>query len=140
MGLERPDSSGTDRSAWSYILMSAEVALDPAHLEAGKPKMKKRKPPYPKLVGQQQSRTGATADDAVMRWIERRPFRSSSTGPTSQESRMTMTTPDSATKVKTRGRLNRAVLAMLGKGLEDCFDEVRKQEVPERFKLLLQQF
>jgi hypothetical protein len=43
-------------------------------------------------------------------------------------------------KVKTRGRLNRAVLAMLGKGLEDCFDEVRKQEVPERFKLLLQQF
>jgi hypothetical protein len=53
---------------------------------------------------------------------------------------MTMTTPDSATKVKTRGRLNRAVLAMLGKGLEDCFDEVRKQEVPERFKLLLQQF
>ena len=51
-----------------------------------------------------------------------------------------MTTPDSATKVKTRGRLNRTVLAMLGKGLEDCFDEVRKQEVPERFKLLLQQF
>jgi hypothetical protein len=29
---------------------------------------------------------------------------------------------------------------MLGKGLEDCFDEVRKQEVPERFKLLLRQF
>ena len=41
---------------------------------------------------------------------------------------------------KSRGRLNRAVLAMLGKGLVDCFDEVRKQEVPERFKLLLQQF
>jgi hypothetical protein len=50
---------------------------------------------------------------------------------------------DSAPKQKTqktRGRLNRAVLAMLGKGLEDCFDEVRKQEVPERFKLLLRQF
>jgi hypothetical protein len=43
-------------------------------------------------------------------------------------------------KVKRRGRLDRAVLAMLGKGLEDCFDEVRKQEVPERFKLLLRQF
>ena len=41
---------------------------------------------------------------------------------------------------KSRGRLNRAVLATLGKGLVDCFDEVRKQEVPERFKLLLQQF
>jgi hypothetical protein len=56
-----------------------------------------------------------------------------------------MTASDSATKreaakQKTRGRLNRAVLAMLGKGLEDCFDEVRRQEVPERFKLLLQQF
>jgi len=29
---------------------------------------------------------------------------------------------------------------MLGKGLEDCFDEIRRQEVPERFKLLLRQF
>jgi hypothetical protein len=43
-------------------------------------------------------------------------------------------------KVKRRGRLDRAVLASLGKGLKDCFDEVRKQEVPERFKLLLRQF
>ncbi|HEY6254636.1 MAG TPA: NepR family anti-sigma factor [Xanthobacteraceae bacterium] len=40
---------------------------------------------------------------------------------------------------RTRGSLNRAVLAMLGKGLQDCFDEVRKQEVPERFKMLLRQ-
>ena len=48
--------------------------------------------------------------------------------------------PDTARKSKAHGRLNRAVLAMLGKGLEDCFDEVRKQEVPERFKLLLQRF
>ena len=48
--------------------------------------------------------------------------------------------PDNARQTKPRGRLNRAVLAMLGKGLEDCFDEVRKQEVPERFKLLLQRF
>jgi hypothetical protein len=45
-----------------------------------------------------------------------------------------------AHNTRPRGRLNRAVLAMLGKGLEECFDEVRKQEVPERFKLLLQQF
>jgi len=51
-----------------------------------------------------------------------------------------MMRPDSGRKVKTRGRLDRTVLAMLGKGLENCFDEVRKQEVPERFKLLLQQF
>ena len=120
--------------------MSAEVALDPVHLEAGKQKMKKRKPHSPTLVGQKQSRTGATEDDGVMRWVERKPLRSSATGPPSPQSGLTMTTPDSATKVKTRGRLNRTVLAMLGKGLEDCFDEVRKQEVPERFKLLLQRF
>jgi len=36
-----------------------------------------------------------------------------------------------------RGSLNRATLAMLAKFLQDYLDEVRKQEVPERFKLLL---
>jgi hypothetical protein len=74
-----------------------------------------------------------------VRWVERRPFGSSATGPppvmVSEE-----VPPGSARKTKRRGRLDRAVLAMLGKGLEDCFDEVRKQEVPERFKLLLRQF
>ena len=47
---------------------------------------------------------------------------------------------ESTTRAKSRGRLDRAVLATLGKGLEECFDEIRKQGVPERFKLLLQQF
>jgi hypothetical protein len=87
--------------------------------------MKKRKPLGPALAGQKQSRTGATENDGAP-----------SSGPA-------MIMPHGAPRVKTlktRGRLNRAVLAMLGKGLEDCFDEVRKQEVPERFKLLLQQF
>jgi hypothetical protein len=118
-------------------------------LEAGKQKMKKRKPPGPASVGQKQSRTG-TEDDGVMRWVERKPLRSSATGPPAPGA-MTMSdstppdgTPPDGTpktpKVKARGRLNRTVLAMLGKGLEDCFDEVRRQEVPERFKLLLQQF
>jgi hypothetical protein len=41
---------------------------------------------------------------------------------------------------KRRGRLDREVLAKLGKGLKDCFADVQKQEVPERFKALLQQF
>jgi hypothetical protein len=100
--------------------------------------MKKRKTPGPLGVGQKQSTAGATKEDAAMRWVERKPPRSSATGPPASESTMTM--PESASRLKTRGRLNRAVLAMLGKGLEDCFDEVRKQEVPERFKLLLQQF
>jgi hypothetical protein len=113
-------------------------------LEAGK-KMKKRKPPSPALVRQKQSRTGTTEDDGVMRWVERKPFRTSATGPPGPSARtMSDGTRSDSTpktpKVKARGRLNRAVLAMLGKGLEDCFDEVRKQEVPERFKLLLQQF
>jgi hypothetical protein len=107
--------------------------------------MKKRKPPNPASLGQKPSRTGSTEDDGVMRWVERKPFRSTATGPPAPSA---MTMSDSAPpdvtpktpKVKARGRLNRAVLVMLGKGLEDCFDEVRRQEVPERFKLLLQQF
>jgi len=88
-----------------------------------------------------------------MRWVERKPFRSSATGPPDLEFKdleskdleskdlgFKMKMPDNARQPKPRGRLNRAVLAMLGRGLEDCFDEVRKQEVPERFKLLLQRF
>jgi hypothetical protein len=78
-----------------------------------------------------------------MGWAEDKHLRSSATGPPSAMQVTSM--PDRAgaprqKSQKSRGRLNRAVLAMLGKGLVDCFDEVRKQEVPERFKLLLQQF
>lgn len=104
--------------------------------------MKKRKPLGPVLVDQKESRTGAVEDDAVMRLMQRKPLRSVPTGPPGAESTPGSTTPapGSAPRAKSRGRLNRAVLAMLGKGLEECFDEVRKQEVPERFKLLLQQF
>jgi len=97
------------------------------------------------VAGLKNARAGAARDDDVMRWVERKPLRSLATGPPPAASNSTMMAADSATKreaakQKTRGRLNRAVLAMLGKGLEDCFDEVRRQEVPERFKLLLQQF
>jgi hypothetical protein len=42
--------------------------------------------------------------------------------------------------VRRRGRLDREVLAKLGKGLKDCFADVQSQEVPERFKTLLRQF
>jgi hypothetical protein len=81
-------------------------------------------------------------DDAAMRLVQRKPLRSVQTGPPGTESTSgsTMAAPGGAPRVKSRGRLNRAVLAMLGKGLEECFDEIRRQEVPERFKLLLQQF
>jgi hypothetical protein len=94
--------------------------------------MKQRKPLGPVLVEQNQSRTGGKEGDGVM--VQRKPLRFAATGPGSG---LAVTVPR---KAKTRGRLNRAVLAMLGKGLEECFDEIRKQEVPERFKLLLQQF
>jgi hypothetical protein len=77
-------------------------------------------------------------DDGVMRLVQRRPPGPAGTGPPEPE--LTTTAPGAAPRAKTRGRLNRAVLVMLGKGLEECFDEIRKQEVPERFKLLLQQF
>jgi hypothetical protein len=98
--------------------------------------MKKRKPIGPFLVAQKQSRTGGTEDDGVMRLVQRKPLQLAATGPPGSGLAVTGRAP----KAKTRGRLNRAVLAMLGKGLEECFDEIRKQEVPERFKLLLQQF
>jgi hypothetical protein len=96
--------------------------------------MKKRKAPLspdPKPPGR------ATEKDTVMSWAERKPRGSGSTGPPELDLKMM---PDNARRPKPRGRLNRAALAMLGRGLEDCFDEVRKQEVPERFKLLLQRF
>ena len=102
--------------------------------------MNKRKPPGPVLAAQNPLRTGAPEDDGVMRWVARKPLRSAATGPPSPGAGLRMRMPDHAPTAKTRGRLNRAVLAMIGKGLEDCFDEVRKQEVPERFKLLLQRF
>jgi hypothetical protein len=102
--------------------------------------MKKHRPLGPDPVGQKQSRTGAREDGGVMRLVQPRPLRSSATGPPGPGSGLTMTMPGSVRKAKTRGRLNRAVLARLGKGLEECFDEIRKQEVPERFKLLLQRF
>jgi hypothetical protein len=99
--------------------------------------MKKRTAPGRLSPDRKPSRMGATDEDAVMRWMERKPLRSSATGPPNSKFEKM---PDTARKPKAHGRLNRAVLAMLGKGLEDCFDEVRKQEVPERFKLLLQRF
>jgi hypothetical protein len=102
--------------------------------------MKKRKSPGSVTSGQKQPRMDAADEDGGMRWAGRRPVRSSATGPPAPEAGLAMTMPHNVQQARTRGRLNRAVLAMLGKGLEDCFEEVRKQEVPERFKLLLKRF
>jgi len=100
--------------------------------------MKKRKPPGPDWAGQKPPRTGTMEDDGVMRLVQQKPL--STVVPGSAGPGLTMTAPGRAPKARPRGRLNRAVLATLGKGLAECFDEIRKQEVPERFKMLLQQF
>ena len=104
--------------------------------------MRKPKPLGSGLDARRPAREASEAD-GVVRLMERKPLGSSATGPpagSESTSESTVMMAGSARRVKTRGRLNRAVLAMLGKGLEDCFEEVRKQEVPERFKLLLRQF
>jgi hypothetical protein len=139
--VEKPCFGGTDRLAWSYPTVSAEMVSEPAFLDAGNRKMKKQKPPGSMVMGWRRpeaTEDGALPDDDGL--VEKKALRSSATGPPAPDSRPAMMRPDSGRKVKTRGRLDRTVLAMLGKGLENCFDEVRKQEVPERFKLLLQQF
>jgi hypothetical protein len=102
--------------------------------------MKKRnKMPGPVLVARNEPGADAAQDCGGGRET-RRPLASSATGPPFPEPGLAARMSGNAPRMKTRGRLNRAVLAMLGKGLEECFEEVRKQEVPERFKLLLQRF
>jgi hypothetical protein len=110
-------------------------------------KMKKRKP-APTVPAQEPGTipTGQPTGqgDGEMVWLERRAARAPTTGPPTL--RLATAAGKSGRPARNRperakpARLSRAVLAALGKGLEDCFDEVRKQEVPERFKLLLQQF
>jgi hypothetical protein len=106
----------------------------------GSEKMKKRMPADPGPGGERPSRRDAAAGDAVLRLVERKPFGSSATGPPPTMNVSEEVPPGNGRRTKKRGRLDRAVLAMLGKGLVECFDEVRKQEVPERFKTLLRQF
>jgi len=43
-------------------------------------------------------------------------------------------------RAEPRSRLDREILAQIGKGLRESFEDVRCQEVPERFKVLLRQF
>jgi hypothetical protein len=61
-------------------------------------------------------------------------------GPSLPQSPATATRRKSGQAARRRGRLDREVLAKLGQGLKDCFADVQNQEVPERFKVLLQQF
>jgi hypothetical protein len=105
--------------------------------------MKDQKPPRPEST--EQNRPGTSPDDrngthdknGTYSVGQPTPLRPGSLGPTPQRPEpMHM---DSMSR-KTRGRLNRDVMARLGKTLEAYYDDVRKEGVPDRFKNLLQQF
>lgn len=97
------------------------------------------KKPKPAPTAPEEPSAGAAQEDhGEMVGTERSAPRSQATGP--PVLRLAVPAKSGRSAKRKRGRLSRTVLAALGKGLEDCFDEIRKQEVPERFKLLLQQF
>jgi hypothetical protein len=84
------------------------------------------------LMTPQQS--GAGSDSAPQKVLASGGGQTSPRSPTSAAKRK------SSQAARRRGRLDREVLAKIGKGLKDCFADVQNQEVPERFKVLLQQF
>jgi hypothetical protein len=88
----------------------------------------------PKSNPVDQATPQGAGDDRVVDWAALKLSRSAPLQPVSRAS------APSGTVRKRRGRLDRTVLVMIGKGLEACFEDIRRQEVPERFKLLLRQF
>jgi hypothetical protein len=74
----------------------------------------------PELAEEREARANATA------------HRSSRPQPTMQNNKMHTQ--------KTRGRLNRDTMKLLGKVLGDYFDHVRQQEVPEHITNLVKRF
>jgi len=104
--------------------------------------MKKQNQQDPMLAGQYRPTGGATEDYGVKRiQVGQDPLRSRATGQKLLGAGSTPTRQRSGAKTAiSRGRLDREVLIKLGRALKDCFDEVRQQEVPERFKILLQQY
>ena len=98
--------------------------------------MKKRKPGARALAGGAGTPRASDDGDRTMR-IERKAPYTPATGP--PDARVNPIGGRSERPAKTRrGRLSRAVMAALGKGLADSFDEIRREEVPERLRLLLQ--
>src|SRR5215468_6912213 len=101
--------------------------------------MRDQKPVRPVPVQQELPGAGAIEEkNGIERAAEAKPARPRPVGykPLRPESPMHA---DVQTR-KNRGRLNRETLSKLGKVLEAYFDDVRNQGVPDRFKLLLQQF
>jgi Anti-sigma factor NepR len=94
----------------------------------------------PEGLGEGAHATGPAAVDGVAHPLASNaaaPRASNLAGLKPAKSRRARKSPQAA---KPRGRLDREVLAKIGKGLKESFEDVRRQEVPERFKLLLQQF
>ncbi len=108
---------------------------------AGAEKMKENKPLTPGPAAPGQSRGGSTEDTNGARGAsEQRPRRSGAMEPLPPRPRSIMQTEAHQTTRKPRGRLSRDVQSKLGKVLQNYFDDVVKQGVPDRFTELLRQY
>jgi hypothetical protein len=99
--------------------------------------MKEKKPAEAELAREEQARVGSEENEDGVRGPGPTPFRrvAADQKPLRPEATMHMETQ----LRKARGRLNRETMNRLGKTLEAYYDDVRKEGVPDRFKLLLQQ-
>jgi hypothetical protein len=99
--------------------------------------MKEKKPTEAELAGGEQARMGSEEDQNGARGSGTGPLRPVAVDqkPLRPEATMHM---ESQVR-KSRGRLNRETMNRLGKTLEAYYDDVRKEGVPDRFKLLLEQ-
>ena len=99
--------------------------------------MKEKKPNEPELAGQEQARDGSEERENGARGMGASLLRAVPVDqkPLRPEATMHM----EAQLRKSRGRLNRETMNRLGKTLEAYYDDVRKEGVPDRFKLLLEQ-
>jgi hypothetical protein len=99
--------------------------------------MKIMKEPKPLATGpgEGQRPVGPTEDNGAQRGVGQRPH-----GSGSVELRPKPMMQNEVQTRKRRGRLGRDVQTKLGKTLQAYFDDVVKEGVPDRFKLLLQQY
>jgi hypothetical protein len=99
--------------------------------------MKEKKPGEAELAGQEQARMGSEENQNGARGSGPNPLRRV---PMDQKPLRPEATMHMETQLrKSRGRLNRETMNRLGKTLEAYYDGVRKEGVPDRFKLLLEQ-
>jgi hypothetical protein len=99
--------------------------------------MKEKKPVEAELAGEEQARMSSEENQNGARGLGSSPLRPVAVNqkPVRPEATMHM---ESQVR-RSRGRLNRETMNRLGKTLEAYYDDVRKEGVPDRFKLLLEQ-